>query len=189
MGKFNFRKPLIVLDLEMSGPDPTLHQIVEIAAIKCDPKNLGQIEVFHKFCRSADTKTPEQVMQEAHPVAISKVGFSEESLAFGPTPEEVVNEFKKWLPSNYIFVGFNLMLDFMFLRTACVPEVAFTYRFLDITTLIELYFGQEGSVDTRKGYSLVKTAHSLGIPTNNSHSALADAEITLEILKKLLKVL
>lgn len=189
MGKFNFRTPLVFIDLEMSGPDPTVHQITEISALLCDPKNFGVIDQFgHRF-KAAQGKTPKQVLEEANPVAVQKTGLQEMDLMFGMAPEQGVKELKKWLPKEYLFVGYNLMLDFLFLRKACNPEVSFNYRFVDVSTLAEIFYAEEGRKDTRSSYSLHNLANSLNIETGKAHSSFEDVALVLKIFKKMLKEL
>lgn len=187
MNRFNFGHPLIVLDLEMSGPDPSKHQITELAALKCDPNNLGIVDKFYQSFRAAPGKSPKKVIEEAHPVALEKTGLREKNLEFGLTPQEGVEKFKEWLPREYIFVGYNLMLDFMFLRKAREPEVRFNYRFIDVSTVVELYYGHESRVDSRNSYSLHNLANLLDISYEKSHSGMDDALLVQKIFKKLLK--
>ena len=171
----------------MSGPDPQLHQITEISAIKCDPKNFGVLDQFGYRFKAVAGKTPEQVIKEAHPVALEKTGLRAQDLEFGLTPEEGIRKFKEWLPNSYIFVGYNLMLDFMFLRKSCNPEVKFNYRFVDVSSIAELYYAEDSRQDTRISYSLHNLARSLGIPYENAHNSLDDALLVLEVFKKMLK--
>lgn len=187
MSSFNFRKPLIFIDLEMSGPDPSLHQIVELSALRCDPKNFGIVDQFgHRF-RAVPGKSPEQVIEEANPIALEKTGLRAQDLQFGMTPEEGVRQLKEWLPKEYIFVGYNLMLDFMFLRKVTSPEVKFNYRFIDVSTLAELYYGEDSREDKRSAYSLHSLAESLNISYGKAHSSLEDVILVVKVFEKMLK--
>lgn len=186
MTLLNFRQPLIFIDLEMSGPDPVEHQITEIAALKCDPKNFGEVSRFQSYCGAALGRTPEAVFKDAHPVAVSKTGLTVDRLTLARNPNEVIKDFRAWLPKEYIFVGYNLMLDFMFLRRSCSPEPRFKYRFLDITTLLEVYFAMDSSYPLGRSLSLEGAAKIFDIPCNNLHSALSDVLVSRRLFKSLM---
>jgi DNA polymerase III epsilon subunit-like protein len=78
------------------------------------------------------------------------------------------------------------MLDFMFLQQAC-PTASFNYRFIDLTTVAELYFSLNSSEEVRTGFSLENTAEALNIPVRNSHRALEDVQTCQKIFQKMLK--
>ena len=187
MSDFNFRHPLIVLDCEMTGPDVIKHQLVEVAAIKCDPKTFGVLDTFHSYVGAKSGISSEQVINDAHPGALEKIRISKPVLEVAPPPSEVVRNLKDWLPRvEYTWVGYNLMLDFMFLRGATVPETNFTYKFVDLTTLVELYLAHSSVEDKFTERSLEEVVGKLGVSTTgigHFHSAKNDALVALEVFK------
>ena len=130
----------------------------------------------------------EKVLEDAHPVALRKVKISSDLLSIAPTPGNVIRNLKDWLPTNYIWVGYNLMLDFMFLRGATDPETRFQYRFLDITTIAELYFAIDGIETKGKWFSLSNLATELEVPLEigQLHSAREDVKVSLEVFKSIM---
>jgi oligoribonuclease len=181
-----FNAPLVFLDCEMTGPDPVEHQLVEIAAIHCDPKNFGILSSFHTYVGATEEMDSNDVITRAHPKVLKKVEISKDRLDIAPPPGEAVQKLREWLPKGqYIWVGHNLMLDFMFLRRAREPEIRFNYRFLDLTALVELYAYQKNI--ELEGYSLGKVAETLGIEVKTQlHCANNDVILVLDIFKYLM---
>jgi len=173
----------------MTGPDPVRNQLIEIAAIKCDPKNFGIVDTFSINVGVRSGESSDSVLANAHPGALKKVKICKELLELGSPPEEAVKSLREWLPEgDYIWVGYNLMLDFMFLRRAREPEIRFNYRFIDITSLIELYMYKTGKEIAE--FSLESVASSLKICTSGDlHIALNDVKLGIKVFKFLIKEL
>jgi DNA polymerase III epsilon subunit-like protein len=183
-----FSSPLVLIDCEMTGPDPVEHQLLEISALRCDPKNYGIVDKFCTNVGVAPGSTVEEVMSKAHPGAIKKVRISTEALSLAPSPAKAVQDLKDWLPGNdYIWVGHNLMLDFMFLRRADYPEeIRFNYRFLDLTTLIEVVAVRRGYVFDDYSLRGIARYFDIKVPETIKHSAELDVHLVHEVFKELM---
>lgn len=185
---YHFRNNLIFIDCEMSGLDHTRHQLLEIAAIKADPKTIKNLDTFHTFVGPPEGSNSDQVLAQADPKALSKNGLDPTRLAFASSPREAMKKLTKWLPEKYIFVGFNLNLDFLFLNHAMREAGlrSLSCRFIDLVGIIELYNNYQGT-DRFDDFSLSGVCKSLGIKVANAHTALGDAELCMELFKHLIE--
>lgn len=98
-----FPKDYIVIDLETTGLDPSVDEIIEIGAIKY--QNQRKIDVFSTL------------IQPSHPISdsvSSLTGITNDMLVSSPSIAEVLTELRGFL-DGYALVGHNIHFDINFL--------------------------------------------------------------------------
>lgn len=98
-----FPKDYIVIDLETTGLDPSVDEIIEIGAIKY--QNQRKIDVFSTL------------IQPSHPISdsvSSLTGITNDMLVSSPSIAEVLTELREFL-DGYALVGHNIHFDINFL--------------------------------------------------------------------------
>ena len=195
--KFDFKKPMIIIDLEMTGLDPSKHQIIEIAAFWCDPVTLEEIDRFHTMVGPPVGRTLDEIAGEADPIAMSINGIDLEDLRRAPSPAEAMNMLQDWLPGKTYEVqwaGHGVATDYLFLEKAIRRASSrynldkIPYDFIDTKPLVKFLFCNE-EVERKYGFlgnsSLVNACVNLAIPRKGAHRADNDVEMCRKVLKKL----
>jgi len=183
---------LLVVDVETGGLDPSEHSILSLGAVVLD-----EGEVVDKFL--ATIKEPNFLATEP---ALKINGFTKERIEKeGHNPEEVVLEFESFILRNdfdddkIVLAGHNVNFDIGFIKrlysfTKQSYESRFSHRVLDTQTaaLLLKYAGRI----TTEATSLDALCACFGIKGRKKgtpHTALEDAELTAELLKRELKML
>lgn len=188
---FNFKIPIVILDCEMSGLDTDKHQLIQIAALKCDPRTLKVLDTFDSFIGS---EFGEDTIEEfGNPQSLQNSSFyrNKERIKYSPPPPNVINCFIKWLPADYILSGYNLDLDLKFIDAVLnsskfrsiskVPSLS--YKKIDLSHLVELYSSLHGTPADIVSRRLEDVCKSFKLKTSPSHDALNDCIMGLELLK------
>lgn len=154
------------VDIESSGSDPRISQILEIGAIKyC---NGGVIDRFESYVKAHEVP---EIIEEI-------TGISVEDLRDAPTEKEVLEEFKKFL-GNSIFVAHNVNFDYTFL------DYCFS-RFFGIglynQKLCTIELARRSISAPRYGLDFLN--EFLQIYTPQIHRAYADAYTCMKIFEK-----
>lgn len=193
--KFNdFRdRPLIFVDLEMTGLDPTRHEILEIGALVVNPKTLA-IE------KEYEVKVQPEHIETADPEALKVNGYKAENWTGAKPIVQVLEEFNNLAPGGMI-AGWNLALDFVFLDVAFRRHGIkrnFDYHALDVLPLAWFHStfprqAQDRSGQAPQGNSeqvnelkLSKFCEYFEIPRGAKHQAMADVKATYQLFRKLI---
>jgi ribonuclease T len=169
----------ISVDIETSGPVPRTYSLLSLGACLVEDPRL------HFYAELQPTTL------EADPAALAVSGLSLENLAErGLPPEEAIRHFAAWVGEvvpeggRPVFVAFNAPFDWMFVadyfRRCGVPN-PFGHTALDIKAL---YMGVTGESWDRT--SLADVAARYGLAVDLPHSALQDALIQAELLRRAL---
>lgn len=189
--RFNFKKPVLILDLELTGLDPSIHQIIEIGAILCDQRSLEPFSSFSTFVGLDSSKR----IELANPVSMKLNNINLERLSAAPDPVEAVHRLQTWVNQktsrSFVLAGHGISTDYMFLsqvvENSSAPRLwKFPFDYIDTKSLARLYFAHFSHAKAPpedKLTGLAKLAKTLGLPCNNHHSALADAETARKVLK------
>ncbi len=190
--------PFLVLDLEMTGPEPGWNEIIQIGA-----------ELFTDDWQSLGTYLqniyPEN--EEAFSVKSEEVhGLSLDDLDDAPMIYDVIPEFEDWIrtrlgkkkPVNdlplhnladVVICGQSVLYDVNFLRFAYRHEKMqwpFSNKMIDLHTVSYLFFrilGQNGR-PIPKSLSLGSISRYFGFDREEqTHNALEDARLTAHCLK------
>lgn len=171
-----------IIDIETTGLDPKIDEIIEIGAIKVrDGRVVDEFESLVKpngyyFYDDNDNEYFTYVSE----FITELTGITNEMLENAPKIDEVLPDFINFI-GNDILVGHNINFDINFLYDNCyeIIEHKLQNDFVDLMRL------------TRKIYpdfinhKLVTIAENFGIDISNTHRSLADCKVTYECFSKL----
>jgi DNA polymerase III subunit epsilon len=192
----------LVIDLEMTGGDPSWHEIIQIGAVL-------YTEGWQELGRYKTLVYPEN--EEAFSKPSEAVhGISLDELKDAPMLDDVLPEFEEWmlgcrklksdpydnprLLKHTMITGLGIVNDYAFLRAAygiVNRPWPFSYRLLDLQTLTHTLFPifrQAGlAVPTRQ--SLEAIAGFFGLEReSDEHDALEDAVLTGRCFQELMQM-
>lgn len=186
----------LVLDIEMTGPEPGWNEIIQIGA-----------ELFDDEWRSLGTYLqnvyPEN--EEAFTAKSEEVhGLSLDDLEEAPMIYDVIPEFEKWIKklnmnkpnlSNVIICGQSVINDINFLRYAYRNEKLnwpFSNKLIDLHTVSYLFFQilSKNGRTTPRSLSLGSVATFFGFEREEeTHNALEDAQLTAKCFIEFFKLI
>lgn len=160
------------LDLEFTGFDPEIDQILEVglAFFKITSSGIEIVEEWGQVFKPSI---------EVHPKILGLTGISTEELNTAPD----FSEFREFLQSklgNVTLVGHNPIMDHKFLEQ---NGVKLSGKSIDTLELVQII------LPTHHSYNLENLIHYFGIKHEEgqtSHRALADARCTIAVLENLI---
>lgn len=163
-----------VIDAEMTGGSPADGELIEVAAVRWDPARLAADgETFRTLLRPT---------QPIPPIVRRMTGISDRDVRDAPTPAEGLPAFWSFVGDDVV-VGHAVAGDLAFLHVAAAPlglgplgAVA-----LDTAVLAQAVLG-----DALPRPRLKNVAAALDLPPVKAHRALADAQVTADVLSALL---
>ena len=170
-------RPLIVTDLETTGLDANLHDIIEIGAIRLHPQTLeetGRLEVKVRI------EHPDTVQSQALLVN----GYTEE-LWKDAVPLTDAIAMYSYLAVEGILVAYNITFEFSFMHEAfrrCGSNIdkVLDYHRIDVPSIV--WFQKPN----REKMSLNVVCREFGIePEPVVHRAINGAETTVKLLRKI----
>ncbi len=184
----------LVLDLEMSGPDPEYNEIVQIGAVLCNSswKELGRfITNVYPENRQAFSSASEKI----HDLSLA-------DLDSAPMLFDALESFEQWIQKtlsisdlqkensfrDIIISGQSVMYDINFLRAGYNKQKMkwlFSHTQLDLHTLSWFLFKilEENGFETPRSRSLGAIATFFELEREgNTHNALEDAILTKECI-------
>ena len=160
---FEAGDPLVVVDVETTGTDPRVADLIEIAAVK-----IAGGSVTDRFSTFVDPSRP-IVGNQMH-------GITDGDVKGAPSPKDAARRFLDFLGDARV-VGHNVGFDLGFIEAALADGTRFEQgRYLD--TLVLAREGYPGA----ESYKLSELARFFGIDTPINHRALPDAEATAELV-------
>ncbi|EMN2534492.1 3'-5' exonuclease [Acinetobacter baumannii] len=169
----------ISVDVETSGPIPSMYDLLSIGACIIDKPN----ETF--YCEL------KPVSNNADPEALAVTGFSLEKLAQdGLSPVLAMKEFDIWINIHIkeneipVFVGFNVGFDWSFINYYFIKYLGrntFGFTSLDIKSLYMGRFG--GSWSNTKSSKILERLNPSIV---SNHNALQDALFQAELFRLIL---
>lgn len=169
---------LAVIDFEMSGPKPRMHELLDAGIVVCDLAG-----VLPEQASWGQRIRPKHI-GNAVPGALKVVGYSPKAWKQAITLEEAVGKLVE-LGSGAVITGWGIGQDIAFLleslRRTDTPW-PFAGVVLDIQPIARALLGNE--VDR---LNLGHVADRLGIGRLGEHGALADAYATYDVLVKLVE--
>jgi DNA polymerase-3 subunit alpha (Gram-positive type) len=176
---------LAFIDLETTGLDPTIHEIIEIGCIlaKQTPRK-GKGPLVEKI-EEFDIKVKPEHIETATAEALRINKYSEAEWMFASSLEQAIKQLAPKI-SGAILVGQNTPFDLSFLEAAFkkvgIPLEINIFK-LDIVSLAFAKFYDDESMQKFGNYSLCER---LGIKNEQAHTALSDIRASFEVYKKLL---
>jgi DNA polymerase III epsilon subunit family exonuclease len=156
---------LIFFDLETTGLNPDLDEVIEIGAIKV--KNGEVIEHFHSFVR------PHRNIPS---LVTNLTGITFEDVKDAPDPEEIRERLKKFL-GGYPLIAHNVSFDRIFLEKFMGERLQ--NEFFDTLELSRIFFP---GLQSHSLQNLVKT---LSLKKEEAHRALSDTMMLFSLFKKI----
>lgn len=176
----DFRKrKLVFVDIETTGLDPEIHEIIEISCLIVDGETFEEVGGF------TEKIVPERIGL-ADPNAISISGYTQEGWQNARSLQEVIQKFAGTVPGG-IITGWNVAFDWSFLEHALKRlniNSDFDYHRLDVMSIAYGKLFPDLEV-TELG--LRKIAPKLGIEIDEKHGAEKDIRATYEVFKKLMR--
>ncbi|HTC85399.1 MAG TPA: exonuclease domain-containing protein, partial [Candidatus Acidoferrum sp.] len=161
--KVNANAEFVVVDVETTGTDPKLADIVEIAAVRIKGKKI--VDRWSTLVNPGRSITGHQMH-----------GITDKDVKGAPSPKEVAETFIAFVGRATI-VGHSVGFDLGFIEEARGDG----YRFAQDRYLDTLVLAREGYPGFSESYKLSDLARFWGIPLEN-HRAAPDAEATAQLL-------
>ncbi|HLG28426.1 MAG TPA: 3'-5' exonuclease [Paenisporosarcina sp.] len=198
---------IYVVDVESTGLDPTLHEIIEISMCRLTPKDDGSYDEEQKswLLKALNPKTiqDEALRINGHKrediLWISKFGKENYRL-----PNDVVDEIESWMMTDNvssidrIFAGQNPTFDVEHMKTLwkrCGRENEDDFPFFVrnnnriIDTKMIMAFFDICTGRRRKFYNLGGIVKALGVKKGKAHKADEDVRMTKDVLLKLVTII
>lgn len=162
----------IIIDIETTGLDPEYSEIIEIAGIKVSDNQV--VDTFQSLVK------PEE---EITSYITHLTGITNEMVADAPMIEKVLISFEQFI-GNSILMGHNVNFDINFLydNSLHILDNPLKNDFIDTWRFARKF------ITETKNHKLITLAKYYGLDTTNSHRALKDCELTLEIYKKIIQI-
>jgi DNA polymerase III epsilon subunit-like protein len=171
-------RPLLFIDLEMTGLDVQTHEIVEIAALRV---NQSSLEVENSYYTKVIPLHPENF----HPTAKKIINYSPLAWAEAIPLHQALVELSDFAP-DCILAGWSVQNEWDFLIAALQKEklqIFFDYHLLEVWTLAFVRFYQQTNLPK---LDLEQVCQLLTIPVQ-LHKPDSDIRATYEIFKKLIR--
>lgn len=186
----------LVVDLEMSGGTPGVHDIIQIGALLVD-ENFVEIASFETLIFPENEADFDPESKKVH-------GISRFELNEAPSLDETLEELEYWLQEEGGFTsrkamqslkiaGQGINNDISFLKAAYHSiqlSWPFAYQFLDLQDMVFLYnrILQVNAQETIQKYNLNSVAQFFDLQRDrNKHNALEDCKVTAACFHELLK--
>ncbi len=177
---FRDRK-LIFIDLEMTGSDPQVHEIIEAGWVVVDGRTFKVLSEY-------EAKIKPEHLESADPEGLRVAGYSENEWKKAKNLQTILRKLAEVAP-NAMLVGVAVFHDWEFLergftKYGIMPK--FNYRLLPLEAMAYLKHYDDNKIT---GLSLRSSlARYYGIPFPENHGALVDAKLSFEVFKKLMDV-
>lgn len=177
MGNDFRTRNIAIIDLETTGLNPKVHEIIEVGMVIVEQPALNIIETYEAKVKPLNIKT-------ATPEALAINGYNEEEWRNALEIKEVLNQIVN-KTQGCIICNHNVSFDWSFLLEGFDKygiTHKFDYHMFDIASMIWLKLS---ATDLPK-LNLNGTAQYLGIaPEPTTHRALNGAMVAYKVLRKL----
>jgi DNA polymerase III epsilon subunit family exonuclease len=157
------KRELVVVDVETTGTDPKMTDLVEIGAVK-----IQGTKIVDRWSTLVNPGRP-IVGNQMH-------GITDKDVKGAPSPKDAAGQLLKFVGDARV-VGHNVGFDLGFIEAAAGDG----FRFAPGTYLDTLVIAREGYPGA-ESYKLPDLARFFGIELSQSHRALPDAEATAGLL-------
>lgn len=169
----------IVFDLELnSKPFKNRHpnEIIEIGAVKMD-ESLNCVDQFQSFIEP-------RVYKKLFSIVKQKTNISQEDINGADNLKSVLTRFKQWIGGDYVLCTWG-QDDIHHLKTNCSFN-RIGSKWIKKCINVQKQFSKIYSLPLGQTHSLKNALKLLDIPVgDNLHRALADAEYTAMIFRKI----
>ena len=157
------KRELVVIDVETTGTDPKMSDLVEVAAVKI--KGTKIVDRWSTFVNPGRSIVGNQMH-----------GITDKDVQGAPSPKEAADKLLSFV-GDALIVGHNVGFDLGFIEEARGDG----FRFQPGSYLDTLVIAREGYPGA-ESYKLGDLARFFGVELSQSHRALPDAEATAELL-------
>jgi predicted DnaQ family exonuclease/DinG family helicase len=157
-------KTYIALDLETTGFDPEIDQVIEIAAIKFEGDTIT--DQFESMVKPG---------LEIPPMVTHITGITNQQLENAPVFETIKDQFLKFI-GNFPIIGHNIDFDLTFLKAKGLPLKNKQYDTFELAGIL---------IPGLPSYSLDTISRLLKIRHEQKHRALSDAHVCFELFNLL----
>ena len=158
-----------IIDTETTGGNPSKDRVMEVAIIVHNGKH-----IVKQYSTLINPEAP--IM----PFVMSLTGINSDMLKDAPTFQDIAKEIFE-LTENTIFVAHNARFDYGVLRNE-FKRIGMRFNRKQLCT-VKL---ARQILPGYKSYSLGKLCREIGIPVDNRHRAMGDAEATTLLFEKIL---
>ncbi len=170
---------LAFVDIETTGLDVTMHEIIEIGCVLTTPG----LEVIEEF----EIKIKPECIENANPVALKINHYNEADWAHAVPFEQGMQMFAEKV-KGCIMVGQNIAFDSGFIEYSFSKlDIANTMHYHKLDT-ISIAWAKFHNDPTLEHFSLHEMCLRFGIENKKAHSGLGDARATCELYKKLMEL-
>ena len=159
-------REMVVIDVETTGMDTTLADIVEIAGVR-----IAKGKIADRWSTLVKPSRP-IVGNQMH-------GITDADVAKAPPAKEAVEQLLKWA-GDAVLIGHNVGFDLGFLSEALGGRTFEPGTYLDTLVL-----ARDGYPTGPENYKLGDLSRFFGIELQGNHRAAPDAEATAELVLKL----
>jgi DNA polymerase-3 subunit epsilon len=163
-----------VIDLETTGLDPRMDEIIEIGALKVRGSNI--VDKFETLVKPDEKFTYDEINYFYVDGFITELtGITNKMLESAPALGEVLPEFIKFIQDD-ILLGHNVNFDINFLYDNILKKTGQKLKnnYVDMMRLSRKVYPKF------ENHKLVTIAQNLGVNIGNNHRALQDCKITNE---------
>ncbi|MBI2454336.1 MAG: 3'-5' exonuclease [Parcubacteria group bacterium] len=172
------KRPLAITDVETTGFDSGIHEIIEIGLVVADQKNLKVLDEWTVKVKPKKIKT-------AAEKALKVAGYSKLGWVNAVGLKEAMEVYSK-KTKNAIFLAQNSFFDWSFLSQAFKETGVEDYTDYHRVDLFSIGWSKSKELSKLKEFTLKSMCQYFGIPPEPlPHRALNGAKKALEVLRKL----
>jgi len=182
----DFKKDILLIDLEFTGIEPGRHEIIQLAAVLLDKKTLKEKKAFDSYIKPKKWKH-----RDPESMKVNNISFDQVKDA--PSLAEVIADFEKLFdPKKVILSYYGGPLDMDFLRAAykqVKKPFLFDYHYFNLWGVFFAYMAVSGRLKDRKkfaGFSLDDFMEEFKLTSMSRHDALEDCRIEAEVLRRVI---
>lgn len=183
----NFKRDLLLIDLETTGLDASRHEIIQLAAVLLNRKTLKEEEVFSSYVKPLAWQR-----RDKESMAVNKITF--EQIKDAPDLKTVLSQFNNFFKAKQVILSYyGGPLDMDFLRAAyrrLKLAWRFDYHYFNLWAVFYAFLAARGQLKNNKkfaGFSLEDLMEKFKIKSKNRHDALEDCRVEAEILRGIMK--
>jgi DNA polymerase III subunit epsilon len=184
----NFKKDILLIDLETTGLDPQKHEIIQLAAVLLDKKTLKEKNYYSSFIKPRHWR-------KADPESLKVNGITFDQVKNAPSLQSVLKEFHKLFPpKDVIFSYYVGVTDVVFMKAAYKKigkDFPFDYHTFNIWGLFYPYLAVKNKLNSKKDFSGFGLGHLVKIfkiqAPEKMHDALNDCRVEAEILRRVVQ--